>query len=142
MTGGAAVTGAGRCLVVPKPRPAARQRLVVFPHAGGGASFYRAWAELLGPDIELRIVEYPGHETRMAEPLTDDLDLVVEEVVAELDRTGDGRPETALFGHSMGAIVAHETAVRLGSAGRLRVTDLFVSASTGRPPTGRYESIA
>jgi pyochelin biosynthetic protein PchC len=128
------MTAAQRCLVVPCPRPRAEQRLVVFPHAGGGASFYRSWAELLGPDIELQIVQYPGREARIAEPLAN-LDTLVGEAAAALRGTGDRRVDTALFGHSMGAIVAHETTLALERQGA-RLTELFVSGR--RAPGGDH----
>ena len=41
------------------PRPRARQRLYCLPYAGGAASVYRGWAELLPADIELWPIE-PG----------------------------------------------------------------------------------
>ncbi len=126
------------CLVIPSPRPTAVRRLVVFPHAGGGANFYRAWGERFGPDVEVRIVQYPGRESRMAEPLVSDLDAVVAETAAALLSTGNAPGGTALFGHSMGATIAYETAVAL--TGRLRLDALFVSArrapGSGPAPDG------
>lgn len=116
-----------RCLRVPLRRPAASWRLVIFPHAGGGASFYRSWSGHSGPEVEVQVVQYPGREDRLAEPLVDHLPLLVDEVVDALRATDDGRVRTALLGHSMGSAVAYETAVALDRGGGARVTDLFVS---------------
>ncbi|MFF4737821.1 thioesterase II family protein [Streptomyces sp. NPDC001262] len=94
-------------LVTPKPNPAAPRRLVCFPHAGGSASFYRTWAQHLDPAaVELQIVQYPGRESRIAEPLVGSM-AELAPAVAEVLRAEAGR-ETVLFGHSMGAAVAYE----------------------------------
>ncbi|MYV91372.1 thioesterase, partial [Streptomyces sp. SID1034] len=34
------------------PRPGARRRLVIFPHGGGSASFYRPFAKRMPPWVE------------------------------------------------------------------------------------------
>ncbi|MDF3290550.1 thioesterase II family protein [Streptomyces silvisoli] len=120
------MTAIPNCLMIPCPRPTATRRLVVFPHAGGGANFYRAWGERFGPDVEVWIVQYPGRESRMAEPFVSDLDELVGEISAGLRATGNGPGNTALFGHSMGATIAYETALAL--AGGLPLDALFVSA--------------
>jgi pyochelin biosynthetic protein PchC len=111
-----------RILVTPRPLPDAPHRLVVFPHAGGGPAFYRSWASAVD-DIEIRIVQYAGREGRFAEPPMSDPHAVVAEVCGALPETGDGRP-TALMGHSMGAILAYETAIALTAE---RLSGLIVS---------------
>lgn len=45
------------------------RRIVCFPHAGGGASFFRPWVKHLPPTVELLAVQYPGRENRYTEPL-------------------------------------------------------------------------
>lgn len=127
-----------RSLVVPQPRPAARHRLVICPHAGGGASFYRAFSALFAPEIEVQIVQYPGRENRLGEPLVADLYRLVDEVAGALRDTDDGWAGTALLGHSMGAAVAHETALVLQRA--IPVTDLFVSGRQA-PGTAPVDSV-
>ncbi|MEV7603722.1 alpha/beta fold hydrolase [Kitasatospora sp. NPDC089797] len=108
-------------------RPALR--LVCFPHAGGGASFFRSWSGHLDPSVELLAVQYPGRENRFREPLVPDLAPLAEAVAGQL-RPLSPLP-TVLFGHSMGAAVAYETLLRLEAAGDTPVTRLCVS---GRAP--------
>lgn len=86
-------------------------RLVCFPHAGGTASFYRGWREDLPADVELCSVQYPGRLDRIAEPGAPDMDRLADEIAHALAALSD-RP-LALFGHSMGAAVAYEAALRL-----------------------------
>ena len=110
-------TGAdGRWVVVPHPRPMAYARVLCIPHAGSGPSPYRPWIRHLPDDIELRIVAPAGREHRfdesVAERLEDYMDAVLEELLREPPFP------TAIFGHSMGAVVAYELALRLEDAGR------------------------
>ncbi|QMU77304.1 thioesterase [Streptacidiphilus sp. PB12-B1b] len=119
------------------PAPASRVRLVCFPHAGGSASGYHALsAAVSGPDAEPWVVQYPGRQDRYGEPFARSMAEIVDAVLAELPATGD----LALFGHSMGAVLAFEAARRLQAAGRSPVA-LIVSGraapATGTHPAGR-----
>jgi medium-chain acyl-[acyl-carrier-protein] hydrolase len=97
-----------------EPRPSARLLLLCFPYAGGGASTFRSWPAGL-PDIDVAGVQLPGHEGRFTEPPFVHVDDLVERflpsVAARLDRP------FALFGHSMGALVAFELARALCKRG-------------------------
>lgn len=107
------------------PRPAARLRLFCFAHAGGGATAYRLWSAGLPADIEVRAVQLPGRETRLHEPALRRMDAIVEALVPALRDEFD-RP-FALFGHSMGAMVASELTHRLAELGLPLPRHLFVS---------------
>lgn len=113
------------CYRVYHPRPAARLRLVCFPHAGGGASFYQRWVRHFPEWIELVIARYPGREDRLGEEQRDTLELLADELATALAPAVD-RP-TAIFGHSMGAAVAYEVTRRLERRGK-NLTRLIVSA--------------
>ncbi|HUQ57176.1 thioesterase II family protein [Lentzea sp.] len=113
------------------PRPHALRQLVCFPHAGGAASTFRGWAELVGPTVEVVAVQYPGRQDRIADPLPGDLAELADRVAAEVAPRLT-RP-TAFFGHSMGAAVAFETARRLRPQFPSRLTRLYVSACDAPP---------
>ncbi|SNT54480.1 pyochelin biosynthetic protein PchC [Streptosporangium subroseum] len=106
--------------------PVPRIRLVCFPHAGGAASFFRPWADLVSAEVELFAVRYPGREDRIVEPFAERFDDLVEAVVEECLRLADA--PLAFFGHSMGASVAYEVALRLQLDHGIRLRGLFVSA--------------
>ncbi|MFH9423975.1 thioesterase II family protein [Streptomyces sp. NPDC017529] len=92
----------------PLPRPRAALRLVCVPHAGAGASLFRGWAERLPPDVELVAVQLPGRENRVRErPFTSGTALV-DAVSGALAQ--EVRPPYALFGHSLGGMLAYELA--------------------------------
>ncbi len=116
----------GQWLVCPQPRADAQVRLICFPYAGGGASAFTDWAELLPDNIELCIVQLPGRETRLREPLLSDMkqlaDILVEELHPFMDRP------FAFFGHSMGAMVCYEVARRLNNKGDALPYQLMLSA--------------
>lgn len=97
------------------PRDDARARLFCLPFAGGSASAYRDWGERLPTWLEVLPVELPGHGMRLGEPPIPDLLPLVEAILLGLAPWMD-RP-FALFGHSMGALLAFE-ATRLLRARR------------------------
>ncbi|MFI6165514.1 thioesterase II family protein [Nocardia sp. NPDC051052] len=98
------------------PRPYARARVLLFPHCGGSASYYRTWVNEAPWDIEFLAVQYPGREDRYAEPVPPDMKGFVAALAADLPLDGPPLP-TVLFGHSMGAVVAYEMARQLSAAG-------------------------
>jgi surfactin synthase thioesterase subunit len=113
--------------------PAARQprrRLFCIPFAGGGVAAFRGWSRGLPDDVELLVVQLPGRESRLREPPFDNIPDIVE-AIGPMVADASELPY-ALFGHSMGALVAFELALAL-EAGTGRGPDhLFVSAR--RPP--------
>ena len=93
------------------PRPDARLRLFCLPYAGGGASFYRPWIERLAPDVHVHPVQLPGREARLREHAFERIEPLIASLADVLGAHLD-RP-FALFGHSMGALIAFELAREL-----------------------------
>jgi surfactin synthase thioesterase subunit len=99
-------------------------RLLCFPFAGGTATNFRLWARHLPDHVEFCPVEYPGHGTRRAEPLINRIPKLVESAAAGLADEFDS--PYALYGHSLGSIVAFELARHMTAAGK-PPAHLFVS---------------
>lgn len=107
------------------------QQLFCFAHAGGGPSFFRPWRAPLAPEIAVRRVLLPGREWRLEEPPFRHITELVGPLCAALEPYLD--QPYALFGHSMGAVVALEVArwfcasSRAGAAGPMGPSCLIVS---------------
>lgn len=107
------------------------------PHAGGAAHACLPLAQALDPRVEVFAAQYPGRHDRLAEPPVGDLKLMASHIVDELRRLGD--TPLALFGHSLGGLLAYEVAARreADGAGPLH---LFVSG-TRAPSRHRSDNV-
>jgi len=110
------------------PRTAAtdaRVRLFCLPHAGSGTSAYNLWKRLLPATIEVCPIHIPGRESRLAEPSIIDSPTLISGIAAALADHLD-RPY-AIFGHSMGSLLALDLAFSLRDSGLPQPSHLFVS---------------
>lgn len=101
-------------------------RLICYPHAGAAADSYLELGRALGPEIDVHAVQYPGRHERRDEPALGTVGAIADEVAAALRAESDDTP-FALFGHSMGALIAYETARRLEREPGCRPVRLFLS---------------
>lgn len=88
------------------------KQLVVFPHAGGSASFYQHWRDGLPDDVDLFILHYPGREERHAESAWETAQQAIDACANAL-RSSLGIAPIVMFGHSMGALLAMQVAAAL-----------------------------
>lgn len=102
-----------------------RMRLFCLPHAGGGASFFRSWQAQMPAGVQVCRIQPPGREGRIGEPAYRQMTVLVAELAAQM-RPWLDQP-FALFGHSMGSVVAYELACALQRMARTPV-QLWVSA--------------
>lgn len=114
--------------------------LVCLPFAGGGASFYRAWKQLSPVPGGLAVIplQLPGREERFVEDPYTDAHCAAEELAQQLLAAVPGDTPFALFGHSLGAVLAYEVARRVAGPAGTRMRHLFVSGSPG-PWSGRSQ---
>jgi medium-chain acyl-[acyl-carrier-protein] hydrolase len=112
-------------LRINQPKPNARLRLFCFPYAGGAASIYRTWHQHLPADIEVCAVQLPGRENRIRERSFTDAGELVQALLPTLLPYLD-KP-FALFGHSMGSLIAYEFARQLHQQHQQTPIHLFAS---------------
>ena len=93
------------------PAADAPSRLVCFPHAGGSASYFHPAARRLADRVDVVALQYPARQDRRREPAITTIARYADEITDVLLSLPD-RP-TVFFGHSMGAVLAFEVAVRL-----------------------------
>ncbi|ABL05769.1 alpha/beta fold hydrolase [Mycobacterium ulcerans] len=103
--------------------------LLVFPHAGAGASAYREFSKVLSETFNVIVFQYPGRQDRAAEPSCAAISEIAAGAFSEFAASEHNRGLPIItFGHSMGALVAFEF-VRLAEANGIDVRHLNVSAA-------------
>ena len=119
------MTAHNKWIVRFRPNPTPRLRLFCFPFAGGGTITYRQWPESLPNTIEVGAILLPGREKRLREKPLDRIQTMVATIVDNLLPLLD--EPFAFFGHSMGTMLAFETARELRRRGQPLPKVLFVS---------------
>jgi len=115
-------------LVRPTIRGASHLKLFCFSYAGVGPAVFRGWSDELGSaGIEVSLVQLPGREARFRERLMHSIDEVVPPVAGAIAEMAGDHPY-ALYGHSLGARTAFETARELRRMGSPEPVHLVVSA--------------
>lgn len=92
-----------------------RIKLFCLPYAGGSArSIYNSWREHLNPTIELIPVELAGRGSRIDEDLYIHPEEAINDVLDNIrDEIRSGDCDYAIFGHSMGSILAYKVIERI-----------------------------
>lgn len=103
-----------------------RHQLVIFPHAGGSASFYQPWRQKIPNDCDLIIVQYPGRETAGDKPAWATAEQAITACSNAL-RSLLGIAPITIFGHSMGAMLALHVAAALSNT-RFNIYQRILSA--------------
>jgi medium-chain acyl-[acyl-carrier-protein] hydrolase len=103
-----------------------RFRLFCLHSAGSSAGQFRSWVAPAKPQIRITAVQLPGRESRFGETPVTDLRALIERLGPAL-RPHMDRP-FALFGHSLGALVAFELVRWLREAKLALPLHLFVAS--------------
>ncbi|MBL6448212.1 thioesterase [Fulvivirga sp. 29W222] len=101
-------------------------KLFCLPYAGGSAVLYNQWKDYLEPYIELRPIELAGRGKRIADPLYDNIDAMINDVYEQIAKEIEHEPYL-LFGHSLGGVVAYEVAQKIKQNGLPDPLNLIIS---------------
>lgn len=109
--------------------------LLCLPYSGASAMVYSRWRPKLPQWLQLQPVELPGRGARFDEPLQTDMRTLAMQLAKELRPTL--KTPYALFGHSLGALMACEIAHALRALGCSEPVALFASGTAA--PTMRAD---
>lgn len=123
-------TATGRWFPTPPTPGDGAARLLCLPYAGGSPVMYRNWDKELAGTAEVLPLCLPGRAHRWGEPLEHDLHGIADAVVEATVLLQQDRP-LALFGYSLGALLAFEVARGLARRGR---PPLLLIVSACAPP--------
>lgn len=104
-----------------------RLQLFCFPFAGAGASIFRSWIDRLPDDLEVLAVQLPGRENRFREPCVNAMEDIVQALHNDIKKSIEG--PFAIFGHSLGSLIAYEVLRALTASGKNRAEVFFASGS-------------
>ena len=109
--------------------------LLCLPYSGASAMVYSRWRRSLPQWLQVRPVELPGRGARFDEPLQTDMRALAMQLACEHSTTL--QTPYALFGHSLGALLACEMAHALRALGLPEPVALFASGTAA--PTLRSD---
>jgi surfactin synthase thioesterase subunit len=89
-------------------------KLFCLPYAGGSSAVFNKWRQYLDKRIEMHAVELAGRGRRIYDPLYDSIEEAVDDVYNIVKGLLDETPY-AIFGHSMGGIIAYELAQKIST---------------------------
>ncbi|MDX2565284.1 thioesterase domain-containing protein [Streptomyces sp. TX20-6-3] len=115
-----------------------RWRVFCFPPAAAGSAFFRPWISSIS-DIELWAIQLPQREDRLTDKGPQTIGSTAT-CVAQALQWANQIP-FAFFGHSLGALIAYETTIRLERQSMPTPTHLFVS-SCAAPSAHKPRSFA
>jgi len=117
----------------------AEMRLFCFPSAGGGVAQLYSWFKGLPSNVEMCPIQLSGREERRQEPPIRRMDVLVAAVADALEPAL--KMPYALFGHSLGALVAFELARELRRRRLPPPARLFVSSRDAPQLPPRFSPI-
>jgi surfactin synthase thioesterase subunit len=111
--------------------------LLCLPYSGASAMVYSRWRRQLPPWLQLQPVELPGRGARYDEPLQTDMRALALQLAREHKPSLHG--PYALFGHSLGALLACEMAHAFRALGAAEPVALFASGTAAPSMRSDYD---
>jgi medium-chain acyl-[acyl-carrier-protein] hydrolase len=115
-----------------------RPILFCFPYAGGSSAVFSSWKQIISPAIELYPVELAGRGRRIGETMYAHFEDLLSDMLAILEQQIQSGREYALFGHSLGASIVYNIALRAAQKNLTAPIRLFISGR-GAPHIKRQD---
>ena len=109
------------------PVPNERIRLFCFHYAGGNASFYADWFKYLSSNIGVYPVQLPGRGKRWTDEMYESVEKASEIISSQILPYSD--VPLIFTGHSMGGLIAYQTALILQEKYGVVIKRLFITGS-------------
>jgi len=104
--------------------------LFCLSHAGGSAITFNKWRQYLDRHVRLIPLELPGHMSRAKEPLTSNYTYIMNDLQCKIiEVIGPSDMQYAIYGHSLGAVLAYECYVNLQNQGVRLPEHIFFAGS-------------
>ncbi|SEW42774.1 Surfactin synthase thioesterase subunit [Chitinophaga sp. YR573] len=104
--------------------------LFCLPFAGGNKYSYREYEKYAPPFLNIIPLEYPGRGGRMGEAFIYDMHQLAEDLYEKIRYRTDGN-DYAIYGHSMGALVAYLLAKKMIVFNHRLPLHLFLTGTVG-----------
>ena len=104
-------------------------QLFCLPFAGGSSVFYKDFSKYLPDSVKVVAIDLPGHGRKMAQPLLTNLHDMAGVVFQQMEK--QLTEPYAIFGHSMGTLLAYLVSQRIVQANLLPPVHVFISGRSG-----------
>lgn len=100
--------------------------LFCLPYAGGSEVIFYKWKDFLEPTIDFQPIELKGRGRRKGEGVYENIEEAIEDIFNKIkDKIADN--EYAIFGHSLGSILAFELYYKISNKGLRKPKHIFLS---------------
>lgn len=106
-----------------------RTKLFCLPYAGGSSSIYVGWEKNLRAAFDVEPIELSGRGKRYNEKLYESFDQAVDDVYNIISKFISQQQDYAIFGHSLGGLLAYELVYKIKEEGKPYPSHVFFSGS-------------
>ena len=113
-----------------------------FPYAGASTATFRSWNKEFSEDVELKVIDYPGHGKRSKEKFLDSSEDLCKDIysIVKQEQSG-GEGDYYLAGHCLGALVSFRVCQMIEKEKQIRLPRRIFISGHGAPDKVVYEGL-